>query len=117
MLDKCSNPSCGESFRYLQQGRLFRLDNDLSVDLSRQSRPEYFWLCANCAAKMTLRLDESTGIRTLSVPDQMHTTESTTNFVTLDRKYGLVLSGLHFLGRKPPSSWTPSVRGKLIYAS
>jgi hypothetical protein len=118
LLDKCSNPSCRESFRYLQQGRLFRLECDPDSD-SRYSpkRPEYFWLCGNCAGEMTLRLDETTRITTLRVTNAIEPTHKSMDFVPLDRKRGLVLSCLHFLGRAPQQNWTPVVRGKLVYAS
>lgn len=66
---------------------------------------------------MTLRLDDSAKIKTLRVPDQMQSTESSINFVAIDRKLGLMLSCLHFLGRAPQPDWTPTTRGKLIYAS
>jgi hypothetical protein len=117
LLNKCSNPSCRESFRYLQQGRLFRLEGDPNASSPNPKRPEYFWLCRNCAGKMTLRLDNSARVTTLRVPDQMQSTESTIDFVALDRRQGQMLSCLHFIGRPPQQDWTPTVRGKLIYAS
>jgi hypothetical protein len=64
---------------------------------------------------MTLRLDDSAKIKTLRVPDQMQSTESSVNFVAIDRKLGLMLSCLYFLGRAP-QHWTSNVGGKLIYA-
>ena len=117
LLDKCSNPSCRESFRYLQQGRLFRLETDPNASSPYLKRAEYFWLCSSCAGRMTLRLDDFAKIRTLRVPDQMQSTESSVNFVAIDRKLGLMLSCLYFLGRAPQQDWAPTVRGKLIYAS
>ena len=114
LLDKCSNPSCHESFRYLQQGRLFRLES--GPDSHYPKRQEYFWLCRHCAGQMTLRLDEGGRIKTLHVPDRMQTTDSSVDFVSLDRKRGLVLSCLHFLGRAPQQNWIPVARGKLAYA-
>jgi len=66
---------------------------------------------------MTLRLDDFAKVRTLRVADQMQSTESSVNFVAIDRKPGLMLSCLHFSGRAPQQDWTPTVRGKLIYAS
>lgn len=116
MLDKCSNPSCGESFRYLQHGKLFRLEGDPNTNALRAAKPEYFWLCRSCAMTMTLRIGDGAKIRTLRVPDSIHATESSVDFVPMDRRQGLVLSCLHFLGRMPNQNWTPVVRGKLSYA-
>lgn len=64
MLAKCANPSCFRSFRYLTEGRLFRLEADPAYSLSDNSTVsgsnivEYFWLCDACSTLMTLRLDE-----------------------------------------------------------
>ena len=117
VLDKCSNPSCRESFRYLQHGRLFRLESDPNTCPLNPKRPEYFWLCRNCAGKMTLRLDDNARVTTLRVSDQVQSTKSAVDFVALDRRQGQMLSCLHFIGPRPQQDWSPTVRGKLIYAS
>jgi hypothetical protein len=73
MLSKCLNPQCTARFRYLWEGRLFRVD--LSEVRRRKSAPtgrtplacinrhlrpvEHFWLCASCAARMTVEASES----------------------------------------------------------
>lgn len=62
MLSKCANPSCSASFFYLHEGKLFRCETSVGDDLSTYDtgmkkssrRVEFFWLCANCAPKMTL---------------------------------------------------------------
>ncbi len=65
MISKCANPACSTRFLYLHEGKLFRFDRDAKEDtepllgfdpsLRKHSRGvEFFWLCANCAAKMTL---------------------------------------------------------------
>jgi len=56
MLGKCTNPSCTASFRYLQDGVLFRLEVDPALRLPNPKQPEYYWLCHSCASAMTLRL-------------------------------------------------------------
>ena len=66
---------------------------------------------------MTLRLDDSARITTLRVPDQIQSTESTIDFVALDRRQGQMLSCLHFIGPRPQRDWTPTVRGHLKYAN
>jgi len=45
MLVKCTNPSCSASFRYLRDGRLFRLEREPTLRSSKTNRVEYFWLC------------------------------------------------------------------------
>ena len=56
MLGKCTNPSCSASFRYLQDGVLFRLEVDPALRLPNPKQPEYYWLCHSCSSAMTLRL-------------------------------------------------------------
>ena len=58
MLTKCSNPSCPVPFRYLEDGRLFRLESDLATRPSKCNRVKYFWLCHCCSTTMMLRLRE-----------------------------------------------------------
>ena len=58
MLAKCANPSCSSVFRYLHEGKLFRLESvQSSRGLDRHS--EWFWLCDRCAPIMTLKLENS----------------------------------------------------------
>lgn len=116
MLGKCSNPSCGETFRYLQHGKLFRLEGDPNKNSLSPKKPEYFWLCRSCARTMTLRLDEFARVKTIRVAEFLQSTESSVDFVPTDRRQGLVLSCLHFFGGMPNRNWTPVVRGKLSYA-
>jgi hypothetical protein len=62
MVSKCANPQCGAAFLYLHQGKLFRMETDAGphqdpVDPQTRKpvrRLEYFWLCDDCAAQMTL---------------------------------------------------------------
>ena len=59
MVSKCANPECSTPFRYLSQGRLFslpieRLSPALSIATHTPRQTEYFWLCDQCAAKLTL---------------------------------------------------------------
>lgn len=62
MVSKCANPQCGAAFLYLHQGKLFRIETDAGwpqdpPDPSARKpirRLEYFWLCDDCAAQMTL---------------------------------------------------------------
>ena len=70
MLSKCANPGCSNQFLYMQEGRLFRMetqcgaDGDPAFGDERKSvrRIEFFWLCSNCAARMTLIYQKGTGV-------------------------------------------------------
>jgi hypothetical protein len=69
VLAKCANPSCAASFRYLQEGTLFRFESEPVEGVPGAKETEYFWLCPNCAEKMILRLDASSKIRLVPQPD------------------------------------------------
>jgi hypothetical protein len=73
MLSKCANPNCTEPFLYLHRGKLFRWDTqafprnlpEFGVNPAAKkppSRVEFFWLCAGCAAKMTLIYEKGAGV-------------------------------------------------------
>jgi hypothetical protein len=66
MLDKCSNPGCLRTFHYFGEGRVYFKSCDCAhVPRGREMslwpdcpKPlEYFWLCGNCAHKLTLVFD------------------------------------------------------------
>ena len=57
MLSKCVNPACSASFRYLHEGKVFRLEREPlhSDDTANQSHNfEYFWLCPVCSSFLTV---------------------------------------------------------------
>jgi ssDNA-binding Zn-finger/Zn-ribbon topoisomerase 1 len=56
-----ANPQCAARLRYLSQGRLFRLEVEYDKD-------EYFWLCADCASKMVLKVEKGRGVVTVPLP-------------------------------------------------
>jgi hypothetical protein len=69
MLSKCANPSCSTQFLYLHRGKLFRVEAEArngmaqepSLDFSGKKaarRLEYFWLCEECAATMTVIVEQ-----------------------------------------------------------
>jgi hypothetical protein len=58
VLNTCANPNCREAFRYLHNGKLFRLQTEVKGSSSEIRNPEYFWLCSRCAETMSLRLAE-----------------------------------------------------------
>ena len=76
MVSKCLNPHCSTTFRYLGQGRLFRIDfteasrknalaggKMVASTRSKANPIEHFWLCGSCAAIMTIELGEDGEVR------------------------------------------------------
>ena len=97
MLAKCTNPLCSTPFRYLEAGRLFRVETDPRDSLDRKT-PEYFWLCRNCSATMTLRLDEWSGVRIVRFHEKRSAGADPVGFDLLDRHKGRVLNRVNFTG-------------------
>jgi hypothetical protein len=76
MVSKCANPNCPTGFLYLHEGILFRFDSEGATH-KRPSlevepgfpRPdhhiEFFWLCNECAAMMTLKYSRNSGVHVL----------------------------------------------------
>jgi hypothetical protein len=73
VVSKCANPECAVSFRYFHQGKLFRLDIEAGFDRRRTlgtdetakkplRRIEFYWLCEDCAGKMTLVVEKGVGV-------------------------------------------------------
>jgi len=75
MVSKCANPDCSAPFLYLHQGKLFRVETQ-GVDANdsvfgagpEKKKPsrhiEFYWLCNECAAAMTLTYKKGTGVTT-----------------------------------------------------
>jgi hypothetical protein len=49
MLSKCAHPACFAQFRYLHQGRIFKVRMPSAGPADRAYRFEHFWLCEVCA--------------------------------------------------------------------
>ena len=70
MLSKCANPSCQAPFQYLSEGKVFRFDRQriqyagpqLVTEKKPVRRIEHYWLCSDCAARMTVTWDRSRGV-------------------------------------------------------
>ena len=73
MVSKCANPECSAPFLYLHRGKLFRIDTEGRQDRRRNMgnenkggkslrRIEFYWLCDECALKMTLAFDKGSGV-------------------------------------------------------
>jgi hypothetical protein len=68
MVTHCANPICGVPLRYLRFGRLFRfevraLKNDSDSRVTRQVT--HFWLCGECAPRLTLAFDPLRGVQVI----------------------------------------------------
>ncbi len=70
MLSKCANASCSNPFLYLHDGKLFRMDvpveHSSPAEKKAARRIEFFWLCNDCAASMTLSY--KVGVGAVAVP-------------------------------------------------
>ena len=49
MLSKCAHPACFAQFRYLRQGKVFKVRMPSPACGRGEHRVEYFWLCESCA--------------------------------------------------------------------
>jgi hypothetical protein len=81
MLSKCANPGCPAPFLYLHQGKLFRLDTGTAHPAAQSKERtvrhlEFFWLCEECAAKLTLDYKKGVGITTVSRSETQTETQS-----------------------------------------
>lgn len=59
MVETCTNPSCKQRFRYLREGKLFSFRKHSCSSQGTQ----YYWLCAKCAATLTLHFDPGSGVQ------------------------------------------------------
>ena len=104
MLAKCANPSCSVSFRYLQEGRLFRLEADPELTpsvnsyASSQRSVEYFWLCSHCSEFMALHLGQDGTIVNVSLPDCAR--RNPENFAIISRHKDRLLRSVTFARRR-----------------
>ncbi len=108
MLGKCTNPSCSASFRYLQEGILFRLETDPALRLSNPMQPEYYWLCHSCASAMTLRLSPEGKVIPVPLPARVDSSRDSRrqgarpsgrqgpDFIPSKPQNGLLLTGVRF---------------------
>ncbi|MBV9183719.1 MAG: hypothetical protein JO356_20630 [Acidobacteria bacterium] len=69
MVSKCANPACSTPFLYFHQGKLFRRESAAGIEAAEGNGKkramrniEFFWLCNDCADKMTLTFEEGVGI-------------------------------------------------------
>lgn len=95
MVSRCFNQPCSGLFRYLGEGKVFRLEPD---GILSGAEPEYFWLCAACAATKTLELLENGQLVVSPKPMVAHNADSDMP-LAINRGKGLLLRSLSFSPR------------------
>ena len=86
MVSKCANPACSTPFHYLREGKIFRVEVEVTppvtseetIELSNGSKVpflvagrkpsrklEHFWLCGTCSQTMSLLFDKDNGVTVL----------------------------------------------------
>jgi hypothetical protein len=80
MVSKCANPACSAPFLYLRQGKLFRIETSRLAGKEGPSfgadptiahsirHLEFFWLCDDCAPRMTVAFKPGRGVMVLQQP-------------------------------------------------
>jgi hypothetical protein len=116
VLATCANPNCREAFRYLRDGKLFRLQAEGKGSSSEISNPEYFWLCARCAQTMSLRLADERQVVVVSAAEGDSAQLTEADFIPLDRCGGSLLGCLRIM-RAPVVQAMPLPRRRAANAS
>ncbi len=104
MLSKCAAPSCSAPFRYLTEGRLFRLELDplrngrVIDNAGRLLNQEYFWLCDSCCKVLKLHLDKDGDVVAVSPVDKTHPDHLRTFIIA--RHSGKLLRCINFFGKQ-----------------
>jgi len=86
MVSKCANPACSTPFHYLREGKIFKIEVEITppvtledaIELTDGSKVpflvatrkpgrklEHFWLCGPCSQSMNLIFDKDSGITVL----------------------------------------------------
>jgi hypothetical protein len=116
MLGKCTNPSCSASFRYLQEGLLFRLEVDPALRLPNPKQPEYYWLCQNCASVLTLGLSTEGKVIPVPLPAPVESGRKgrhpSHDFIPPKPQKGLWLRGVRFATQRRHRSKRPAARAE-----
>ena len=90
MVSKCPNPACSAPFHYLREGKIFRVEVEVTPRLTEEEtielsngnkapfvlnarkpnrKVEHFWLCGPCAQAMSLLFDKDQGITVVPKPN------------------------------------------------
>ena len=101
MGERCGNPPCATSVRYLKEGSLFRLESEPASRTSKCSRVECFWLYQRCFSAMTLHLGEDGAVITVPLPELASRVPDHVALRSKDRGRGRLL---RCIGRLDPIS-------------
>ena len=90
MVSKCANPSCSTPFHYLREGKIFKLEVEVTPPVSAEDalefsdgsrvpflvtsrkpgrRLEHFWLCGPCSQTMSLLFDKDNVVTVMRKPN------------------------------------------------
>src|SRR5579872_7053802 len=99
MISRCANPACNRPFHYLRSGRLYRFDGRTTsanavYSISPSHMSVFFWLCKECASKLSLRFD---GSAVEVVPTQVFGHDSDTPVIP-SGTFGVERANLHEMG-------------------
>ena len=75
---------------------LFRLEPDPTLRSSNLKTPEYYWLCGNCSAAMTLHISDEGKVIPVALLAPVHGDPHGSGFISSERQKGLLLSGVSF---------------------
>ena len=81
MLAHCINPDCRVALQTFSEGRLFQFevvsisipardDRRLPFDEKPRRQTSHFWLCGNCATRLSLTVEPSEGLRLVPLADE-----------------------------------------------
>ena len=89
----------------LEEGILFRLETDPDLESPNPKRPEYYWLCRNCSAAMTLHISKEGRVVPVALPAPLEGVPPNgdlhrSDFIWPKRQNGLMLSGVRSLTEK-----------------
>ena len=83
MVSKCANPACSTPFHYLREGKIFKIEVEVTPPLNSDDalefsdgsnvpflvtsrkpgrKLEHFWLCGPCSQTMSLLFDKDNGV-------------------------------------------------------
>jgi hypothetical protein len=88
MVSKCANPACSTPFHYLREGKIFKLEVEVTPSASPEDalefsgsqgpflvtsrkpvrKLEHFWLCGPCSQTMSLLFDKDNLVTVMRKP-------------------------------------------------
>ena len=100
MLANCTNSLCSAPFRFLGEGKLFRLESDPPIRPGTSNHGESFWLCHRCSSVMTLRLKGNGAVETIPLLDALRAVPNGVSITSVQREMGLVLRSVRLSSQR-----------------